>query len=92
MAINKLMGNETSNSSGFIASTAATGAAYLGYKKLTGTKPPTDVDSPRTGRTTTGAPKDIRRMQTGAGSRFDRQMDANLKGLRQFPKLLKLSL
>ena len=89
MAINKLMGNETTDSSGFIASTAATGAAYLGYKKLTGAKPPTDVDSPRTGRTTTGAPKDMRRMQTGAGSRFDRQMDVNLKGLRQFPKLLK---
>ena len=89
MAINQLMGNEATDSSGFIASTAATGAAYLGYKKLTGTKPPTDVDSPRTGRTTTGAPKDMRRMQTGAGSRFDRQMDVNLKGLRQFPKLLK---
>ena len=89
MAINQLMGNEATDSSGFIASTAATGAAYLGYKKLTGTKPPTDVDSPRTGRTTTGAPKDMRRMQTGSGSRFDRQMDVNLKGLRQFPKLLK---
>ena len=89
MAINKLMGNETSDSSGFIASTAATGAAYLGYKKLTGAKPPTDVDSPRVGKTTTGAAKDMRRMQTGAGSRFDRQMDVNLKGLRQFPKLLK---
>ena len=89
MAINQLMGNEATDSSGFIASTAATGAAYLGYKKLTGTKPPTDVDSPRTGRTTTGAPKDMRRMQTGSGTRFDRQMDVNLKGLRQFPKLLK---
>ena len=88
MAINQLMGNETTDSSGFIASTAATGAAFLGYKKLTGAKPPTGIDSP-TGKTTTGAPKDMRRTQTGAGSRFDRQMDVNLKGLRQFPKLLK---
>jgi len=89
VAINQLMGNEATDSGGFVASTAAAGAAYLGYRKLTGTKPPTDVDSPRTGRTRTGALKDMRRMQTGSGSRFDRQMDVNLKGLRQFPKLLK---
>ena len=42
-----------------------------------------------TGKTLTGVDKDMRRLQTGAGSRFDRQMDVNLKGLRQFPKLLK---
>ena len=89
VAINQLMGNEATDSSGFVGSTAAAGAAYLGYRKLTGTKPPTDVDSPRMGRTRTGALKDMRRMQTGSGSRFDRQMDVNLKGLRQFPKLLK---
>ena len=88
MAINKLIGNEATDSSGFIASTAATGAAVLGYRKLTGTKPPTDVDSPRTGRTRTGALKDNRRLSTGKGSRMDRMLDVNLKGLSKYPRLL----
>ena len=88
MAINKLMGNETTDSSGFIASTGAAGAAYLGYKKLTGTKPPIDVDSVRTGKTTTGALKDNRRLSTGKGSRMDRMLDVNLKGLSKYPRLL----
>ena len=90
LLMNKLMGNDVSE--GEISSTAfgtgalITGAGlYAGKKFITNT--PEKAGSP--GKTTTGATKDMRRLQTGAGSRFDRQMDVSLKGLRQFPKLLK---
>ena len=90
LLMNKLMGNDATEGeidpTAFGTGALVTGAGlYAGKKLITNT--PEKAGSP--GKTTTGATKDMRRLQTGAGSRFDRQMDVNLKGLRQFPKLLK---
>ena len=88
---NKMMGNNVTEGeidpTAFGTGALVTGAGlYAGKKLITNT--PTNTKG-GTGKTLTGVDKDMRRLQTGAGSRFDRQMDVNLKGLRQFPKLLK---
>ena len=90
LLMNKLMGNDATEGeidpTAFGTGALVTGAGlYAGKKLITNT--PEKAGSP--GKTTTGATKDMRRLQTGAGSRFDRQMDVNLRNLRQFPKLLK---
>ena len=91
LLMNKLMGNDATEGevdpTAFGTGALVTGAGlYAGKKLITNT--PTNTKG-GTGKTLTGVDKDMRRLQTGAGSRFDRQMDVNLKGLRQFPKLLK---
>ena len=92
VAINKLMGGDATDATGFGVSALATGAAVYGAKRLTRGVPTAADDAARSqqarGRTLTGAPKDMRRTSTGAGSKFDRMMDVNLKGLRQYPRLL----
>ena len=92
VAINKLIGGDATDATGFGVSALATGAAVYGAKRLTRGVPTAADDAARSqqarGRTLTGAPKDMRRTSTGAGSKFDRMMDVNLKGLRQYPRLL----
>ena len=88
---NKMMGNNVTEGevdpTAFGTGALVTGAGlYAGKKLITNT--PTNTKG-GTGKTLTGVDKDMRRLQTGAGSRFDRQMDVNLRNLRQFPKLLK---
>lgn len=92
VAINKLMGGDATDATGFGVSALATGAAVYGAKRLTRGVPTAADDAARSqqarGRTLTGAPKDMRRTSTGAGSKFDRMMDVNLKGLSKYPRLL----
>ena len=88
VAINKLIGGDATDATGFGVSALATGAAVYGAKKLTSTKPATNVDSPKAGKTLTGVDKDNRRFSTGKGSRMDRMLDVNLKGLSKYPRLL----
>ena len=84
---NKLMGGDgeggidpTAFGTGALITGAGIYGAKKGIDKLRGT--------PSGGKTVTGADKDSRRLQTGKGSKFDRMMDVNLKGLRKFPRLL----
>ena len=92
VAINKLIGGDATDATGFGVSALATGAAVYGAKRLTRGVPTAADDAARSqqarGRTLTGAPKDMRRTSTGAGSKFDRMMDVNLKGLSKYPRLL----
>ena len=92
VAINKLIGGDATDATGFGVSALATGAAVYGAKKFTRGVPTAADDAARSqqarGKTLTGAPKDMRRTSTGAGSKFDRMMDVNLKGLSKYPRLL----
>ena len=92
VAINKLIGGDAADATGFGVSALATGAAVYGAKRLTRGVPTAADDAARSqqarGRTLTGAPKDMRRTSTGKGSRMDRMLDVNLKGLSKYPRLL----
>jgi hypothetical protein len=85
VGINKLMGNEATDSSGFIASTAATGAAFYGGKKVVDkfkgkgkgsiSKAP-DIDPASKGL----------RGKGGAEGRIDKGL---MKSLSKYPRLAK---
>jgi len=93
---NKLMGNNITEGeidpTAFGTGALITGAGVYGAKRFTRGVPTAADDAARSqqarGRTLTGAPKDMRRTSTGAGSKFDRMMDVNLKGLSKYPRLL----
>ena len=90
LLMNKLMGNDATEEidpTAFGTGALVTGAGlYAGKKLITNT--PTNAKG-GTGKTLTGVDKDNRRFSTGKGSRMDRMLDVNLKGLSKYPKLLK---
>ena len=91
LLMNKLMGNDATEGeidpTAFGTGALVTGAGlYAGKKLITNT--PIDAKG-GTGKTLTGVDKDNRRFSTGKGSRMDRMLDVNLRGLSKYPKLLK---
>ena len=78
VGINKLMGNEATDSSGFIASTAATGAALYGGKKV--------VDKFKGKGSISKAPDIDPASKGGAERRIDKGL---MKSLSKYPRLAK---